>query len=231
MIPDPWQGEALRLYRRYQFEIVEACGLCPWAEPARLHDKVREKVLVQQDGESFEPSLEAITAWAADPTVEVGLLIYPRVKLGRRPFEDFVTALRNTDAARYEVGRIPFAMAAFHPDADANMTEAERLIPFLRRTPDPTLQLVRGSVLERVRSGTPQGTQFMDVQSLGALVLPTEPAAIPLRERIARTNLATTERMGLPELTRRLDDICRDREETYRALEAATVPEEGTAGL
>ncbi len=104
--------------------------------------------------------------------------------------------------------------AAFHPDAEPDTDEPERLIPFLRRTPDPTIQLVRASVLDRVRAGTPQGTQFVDVSDLDANL----EYAVPLRERIARVNLATAERMGVAELKRRMDAIVEDRHATYEKL-------------
>jgi hypothetical protein len=126
--------------------------------------------------------------------------------------------VRDAEAERRGPGNNPFVLAAFHPDAKPDLSDPERLIPFLRRTPDATMQLVRGSVLDRVRSGTPQGTQFFSMGAFdpSAFVAP----APPLRERIARTNLATTERMGLDELTRRLDDIRHDRDESYRALQS-----------
>ncbi len=104
--------------------------------------------------------------------------------------------------------------AAFHPDAAPDTTHAERLIPFLRRTPDPSIQLVRASALERVRAGSPEGTQFVDAAALDLRAV----YPLPLRERIARANLATAQRIGIGELTRRLDEILRDRQETYAAL-------------
>ena len=42
----------------------------------------------------------------------------------------------------------------------------------------------------------------------------------PLRERIAKTNLATARRVGLDVIKGCLDDIRRDRDETYGALAA-----------
>jgi hypothetical protein len=116
--------------------------------------------------------------------------------------------------ARHALGEIPFVMAAFHPDASPDLAGAERLIPFLRRTPDPTLQLLRTTEVERVRSGSPQGTQFFDASVHDAF---TE-SPPPLRERIARANLATAQRLGIDELTRRLDEIRRDRDDAYRSL-------------
>ena len=68
--------EAIRLYRRYQAEIVEALNLCPWAERARLEGRVRETVLFCTTLDE-EPTLDAIDSLARDPAVEIGLLLFP----------------------------------------------------------------------------------------------------------------------------------------------------------
>jgi hypothetical protein len=212
---EAWVREATRVSRRYRVEIVEKCGLCPWAERARVDDRVGERVLLQTDGASIDPSVDAIADLAADPRVLVAFLIYPRLPLSRSGFEAFTGRVRVADAARHALGEIPFVMAAFHPEAEPDLAGAERLIPFLRRSPDPTLQLLRTTEVERVRSGSPQGTQFYDASLHEGSFTESPP---PLRERIARANLATAQRMGIDELTRRLDAIRRDRDEAYRSL-------------
>jgi hypothetical protein len=215
-----WTQEALRLYRRYQLEIVEACGLCPWAERARVGGTFRERILLQTDVHATEPSVAAIESLIADEGADVAVFVYPRLRLGRLAFERFVTQVRDADAARHPLGGIPFVFAAFHPDALPDTSDAERLIPFLRRTPDPTIQLLRSTLLDRVRSATPQGTQFVDIRALETMSVDAADAPLPLRQRIARANQATVERMGLAEMTRRLDAIVEDRKRAYRALES-----------
>lgn len=213
--------EAMRLHDRYQVEIVEACGLCPWAEKSRLDGHVRQFVLFETDPTCVETSLAVMAALAAD--VEVAFLIYPVLDLGRLDFEAFASRVRTADAATHEIGQIPFVSAAFHPEAEADVSQAERLIPFLRRTPDPTIQLIRGSILEHVRGPTPQGTQFIDMESHDMFAAKTAPVATPsLRERIAKTNLATTLRLGVQEISRRMDDIRRDRDEAYGRVQGAS---------
>ena len=217
-VQDRWTREAVRLHRRYQTEIVEAYRLCPWAERAIADGRVREAVILQDGSGAVEPSLAAIDSWIDDPTADVAFAIYPRLALGRQEFHDFAARLRNADTARHELGAVPFVFAAFHPEADADTADPERLIPFLRRTPDPTLQFLRASALDGIRAGASQGTQFLDIASLDAILSGT--AQPPLRERVARANLATAERCGIAALRRHLDDIRRDRDETYRALAA-----------
>jgi hypothetical protein len=216
-----WIQEAERLYRRYQLEIVEACGLCPWAERARVSGRFRTRVLLQTDLRGTEAATLAIDELMVDPRAEVAVLVYPRLRLGRLEFERFVAEVREADAKRHELGCIPYVLAAFHPDAAPDASDAERLIPFLRRTPDPTIQLLRSDVLERVRSATPQGTQFFDVRTLELLDADVKEPAVSLRQRIARTNLATVERLGVGEMSRRMEAIVLDRRGTYRELEGA----------
>jgi hypothetical protein len=213
---EPWQREACRLHERYLVEIVEACGLCPWAERARLQGRTTTAVLLQVDDAAFEPCLAALDEWAADTRLDIGFLVLPRLPLGRLDFDRFVARLQAIYAGRLPPGQTPFALAAFHPDAAPIVDDAERLIPFLRRTPDPCIQVVRMSTLKRVRGSTPEGTQFIDVASLEASLL--REAVVPLRQRIARTNLDTVRRMGVAQFAACVEDIQRDRDRTYAAL-------------
>lgn len=205
--------EALRVYRRYSTEVVEGLNLCPWAERARRDGHVRERVLLSE-GNSFDDSLAALSELAADEAVEIGLLIYPRISCGRLAFDRFVADLRRADEARHEVGKIPFATAAFHPDAEHD-DEPERLIPYLRRTPDPTIQCVRTSVLDRVRANTSQGTGYVDLSKVSVDELLAQRDKPSLREGIARANHATVRSMGRAAFDDIIADILRDRNDSY----------------
>lgn len=217
-LDEHWQREAERLHRRYVVEIVEACGLCPWAEGARLQGRTTSTVLLHADDAGLEPCIALLDAWAAQPRVDIGFLIFPRMAGGRVAFDEFVARLRSTEAARRPPGEPAFALAAFHPDAAADLNDADRLVPFLRRSPDPSIQAVRLSMLKRVRNTAPaDGTQFLDMARLEALF--DEAGAVPtLRERIAWANRDTVRRMGLEEFAARVEDIHRDRERTYASL-------------
>lgn len=211
------ESETLRINRRYMVEVVEHFVLCPWAARSRLDGHVAECVFQQESSEDFTPSLARISELAARPAIEVALFIYPCLALGRLDFEHFARRLRALDHDRHAVGRVPFAMAAFHPDAEPQLDDPERLIPFLRRTPYPTLQLVRTSALERVRGGEVEGTAFLDLDVHG-FPPRLEPAAVPLRERIARTNLKTVLAEGLETVRAAMEAIFRDRDETDARL-------------
>lgn len=222
MTDEALSREAIRIYRRYQTEVVEALNLCPWAERSRIEGHVREWVLTGAEPD-ITSSLAAIGELDRDPQVDVGLLLYPRVAWGRRAFDAFVARLVRADAAMHSERRASFALAAFHPEAAADLTDPERLIPFVRRTPDPTVQLIRIDSLESVREGFFEGTQFVDVHLIAAKGL-TRADTLPLRERIARANRRTVERLGVDALERRFAEIQADRAAAYAAARVTVEP-------
>jgi hypothetical protein len=211
--------EALRVYRRYALEVVEGFELCPWAAYARRDGRVAEHVILAENQGNPAQSLELVARLVGEHKTEIALFIYPDLELDRLGFESFVRTLRERDAARYEVGEIPFAMAAFHPDARADLGDADRLIPFLRRTPDPTIQLVRQSALDRVRGSSQEGTAFFDLATLGVQPLPQK-EPLSLRQRIGQANLETAREVGVETLEKVLLDIRRDRDEAYARLQS-----------
>lgn len=213
---DAWVREATRLHQRYMLEIVEHYGLCPWATRARVGDHLRVEVCLQPDDTSLEPALAGLERWRVDSAMEVGFLLFPRLPLPRSDFDRFVGAIRTAESGRHELGSAPFAMVGFHPEAAPVLDDAERLIPFLRRTPDPCIQVVRIDVLDRVRGTVPEGTQFVDLALLEAAA--AKPPELSVRERVGRTNLQTLRRIGVDEVRDRMDAIRLDRHTTYAKL-------------
>jgi len=212
-----FRNEALRVYRRYMIEVVEGFTLCPWAAAARRDGHVVEAVILAENKAEPQQSLTLLESLKSELATDIALFIYPDLELDRLGFESFVRTLRERDAARHEVGTIPFAMAAFHPDARPDLNEPERLIPFLRRTPDPTIQVVRCSALDRVRGNSQEGTSFFDLADLGTLPLPQK-EPISLRQRIAQANLETAREVGIETLEALFQDIRRDRDESYARI-------------
>ena len=208
------RDEALRVYRRYMLEVVEGFTLCPWAAAARRDGHVVEAVILAENQADPQQSLTLLESLKDRLETDIALFIYPDLELDRLGFESFVRTVRERDAARHELGTIPFAMAAFHPDARPDLKEPERLIPFLRRTPDPTIQLVRCTALERVRGNSQEGTSFFDLSNLGTLPLPQK-EPVSLRQRIAQANLDTALEVGVDTLEALFQDIRRDRDESY----------------
>ncbi len=213
-------AEVERIYLRYASEVVEALGLCPWAARARREGRVRLHVVLGE-GADLDAAFEALESLRDEARVDVGLLIFPRLAADRRAFADFAERLRVIDArgGARPVDR-SFALAPFHPDADADLATAARLTPFIRRSPDPTIQCVRESALEAVRGEADQGTVFFDGRRPDlARYLRSRPAPA-LHERVADLNLHTVERVGVDQVEAILADIRRDRDRTYAAFAA-----------
>jgi hypothetical protein len=209
----------LAVYDLYARGVVERFNFCPWARSAREGGQVTLRVISSEKRDDFSESLTALEALhrASSPT-EIALFIYPLLDLDRLGFEDHVRQLRALAESAAEP-LSDYAMAAFHPAAAADLRHPDRLVPFVRRTPDPTLQLVRKSTISGIK-GLVQGTQFLDVSELSLDAIRAFSAAPtkPLRDRIAEQNLATVERLGTSAIEAVYDDIAREREAGHERL-------------
>ena len=99
-------------------------------------------------------------------------------------FEKLVAAARERMRARHGSGDTPFYCVPFHSDFAEDLRDEHRAVRFIRRSPDPTVQLVRAAAL--------RATRGMD---------PSVP--LSMSDRIARANLDTLRREG-PERLREL---------------------------
>ena len=196
---DALTGEALRLNTRYLDEVVLAWDLCPWAGKAFAAGQVRQGVRLDA-APTPEDVLPFLDACAAAPELAIGLLIFPRLVTRAAAFDEFADRVRRADHARRpDAATSPpaptFLIAAFHPGAPDAFTTPPQLVSFVRRTPDPTLQLVRASVLRRA---TGEGPRVSD--------------------DVTRRNFETVTGRGPAALDAVLRDIRRDRDETYARL-------------
>jgi hypothetical protein len=215
------RAEVLRVHARYVSEVVEALGFCPWAAVARRQGRVRT-VAILGESPTLESVLEDLRALERDDNTDIGLLVLPEVVIGRVEFQHFAARVR----AGYESVRAAdgFAIADFHPDAAPDLASPARLVPFIRRSPDPTLQLVRRSTLDAARRGEPSGTKFVDADSLAQSLEPLPPENEPVHARLARENLDLVQHLGVEHVTAVLDDIQRDRDLSYQRLGIAPPP-------
>jgi hypothetical protein len=207
--------ECERLQQRYAVEIVEAFGLCPYAERARLDGRSAD-VVIADEAPTDERVLEAVRALGADERVEVAFAIFPRLRIERLALAAWVERLRH--AHQSEAGGLVMTMEGFHPDAPPDLSTAGRLVPFLRRTPVPTIQLTRLSSLNRVRRSGPSGTGFVDVASIDLKAFLATPPAESVSERIAENNRDKVREVGIAAIEAVLDDIFRDRDVTFARL-------------
>jgi hypothetical protein len=198
-------GEALRLSTRYVDEVVVAWNLCPWADKAFTSGQVRQRVQLDE-APAPEDVLPFLDACDAASDVAIGLLIFPRLETRAAAFDAFAERVRRADHARRpDAATTPpapaFLIAAFHPAAPATFATAPQLVSFVRRTPDPTLQLVRTSVLRRA---TGEGPRVSD--------------------DVTRRNFEAVNARGAHALDAVLRDIRRDRDESYARLGMTIAP-------
>jgi hypothetical protein len=103
-----------------------------------------------------------------------------------------------------------------------------------RRTPDPSIQFVRISVLARMRARDPKETTYVAPDELDGFIKRLSEAPLeqrlPLHERIARANLETVRERGVAYVRGLLDAILRERDERYAALGEATRRRERATG-
>lgn len=212
--------EALRLCDRYVNEIVLAFGLCPWAEGVVRSGALGRWVLPAPDP-SPRDCLAAIDAWTmtsvapagegdpaatgprpegSRPEVEVGFVILPRRAGSRGSFDSFAEAVRRVDRARRAPGEaVPFVIAAFHPEGARTFTAPPQLVSFLRRTPDPTLQLVRADLLDRVKTVAPAVSDQIAVRNFATLADAAATARFEDVVHLIRADRdAAYARLGLP---------------------------------
>jgi hypothetical protein len=209
--------EALRLNERYLVEVVEAFDFCPYARGARQEGEVERRVVLPADEEAaVVECVEAIAAIEARAQSVIGLLILPRLAIDAEAFDRFVNRVRERDQKRR---RPPFALAAFHPEGRYGTDTPEKLVMLLRRSPDPTIQLVRFSALEGVKGARPSNKKFLFHFHAGALAELERRAEVRTpSEKIAQNNFATVSREGEGRVRAIIDDIIADRERTYARL-------------
>jgi hypothetical protein len=216
LVREALRREALRLNDRYVREVVLAFGLCPWADGVLRAGGLARHVLPGRDPAPAD-CLPIIDEWsgagAAGGTpnegdsgaracergapIGIGFIILPLRAGSSGSFDSFAEAVRRADRARRPRERpSPFVIAAFHPEGAQRFEGPHQLVSFLRRTPDPLLQLVRAELLDRVQTASPG-----------------------VSEQIAARNFAT---LRDPAATARFDavvrDIRADRDRTYAAI-------------
>jgi hypothetical protein len=208
--------EARRIHERYQREIVEAFVFCPFAAKSR-DDGVAAQVFRLNGPPSLDDALDDVRALGRDRGVEVAFLVYPRWRIDRPGLSRFVEVLRS--AHQSDVGGLVMTMEGFHPDAAPDLTSPGSLVPFLRRTADPTIQLTRLSVLDAVRASTGGTKKYVDPTTIDVAALLAGPAPRSLHQRISEANHRTVTEHGVAAIARIYDDIRRDCEVSYARAE------------
>jgi hypothetical protein len=200
--------EVRRLLDRYIVEVVEAYDLCPWSRSARLGGEVGIDVLWGT------PTLD-MWATCADALLATGVRVAMVVAPELACTSSELRAIRDDVSSRVKnVG-----VAHFHPDAPLELASPPRLVPFLRRSPDPLLQLVPLELLDSLRTGT----QVVSESTLQAQML-AGTAPVPrddVGDLIAVANHTRVTRDAVA-IQATLEDIRADRERSYARVKIST---------
>jgi len=194
-------SEVRRILDRYIVEVVEHYDLCPWARPARLAGEVGIEVLWGEPA----PAVWIAAAHSAlgQPGARIAMVVAPESAMTpgelRSVRGDVTTGVPGTGVAH------------FHPEAEADLASPARLVPFLRRSPDPLLQIVPLALLESIRGTNVVPDALLQAQMLGG----TAPAMRgDVADMIAEAN-HTRVSAELAAVTATLDAIAADRRESY----------------
>lgn len=205
---------ALKFNDLYVENIVEGHNLCPYAREARRRDEAVRSVHFQATSD-LDALLESFCAIARRPQLVVAQVIVPGLSVGPQDWIDFchrVTRLGHDRLGGPEV----MANAALHPGLAFHQRSPYALIPLFRRAPDPTIQWVRLTELERLYEGRAKGSTFVDpaeiVQFLQGKVTKS------LYDRIAEANRQTAERIGVAALEADLGALHARATEEYRQI-------------
>lgn len=201
---DRREAEVFRLLTRYLVEVVERWDLCPWARNARQRGEVGMEVVWGT------PTRDAWVAAAqrqlARPGVQVAMIVAPELGIDRIDLHD----VRNNVSTAVEIAGV----AEFHPDAEIDLVSPSRLVPFIRRSPDPLLQLVPLAILDAIRGAPPAVDRVDQIRMLGGQAKPMKRDA---GDRIADANHAAISATR-DEVIATLDDIAADRVRSYAAV-------------
>jgi hypothetical protein len=206
---DGFVEEVLRINERYLVEFVERFGICPFAAATRTGGALHRRV-VESAAVSAAQLVPLVDEAAATPA-SIALLILPRYPGSPDALDTLCNELRRLVEAR---GPAVFALAPFHPDAPYSTASPRQLVLFFRRSPDPTLQLVRFSVLDEARRAAPSGKFLMPFTAQAFRELERR-VDRSLSDRIAGDNHARVITDGIEPIRAVLDDIRADRARSY----------------
>ncbi len=187
---------------RYLREVVEEHNLCPYARPARENGMIRTQLLRGPDvAAALLAAIDGLQR--ADPSqFDAALVVAPEYPGTAMQWERLTRDANEQVAAALQRHGLEPSMysVAFHPGLTFGTESAERLVGLLRHTPDPTVQLVRRTLVDRIR-GTRGEACYLDVSELetpeqALAALEAMHSGISVAQQIARANFATWKRLA-----------------------------------
>ncbi len=142
---------ALARNDRYLREFIEELAICPYARTCREAGRLHREVLLHT-----EPQTEALVARILELSrgscddFEVALLILPNLRMSAWDFDRFVRGVQRSYQKQRSEDSGTLFVVAFHPDFDMRLDNADVAVRFMRKSPDPTIQLVRPEAIARL---------------------------------------------------------------------------------
>lgn len=155
-------AEALRRNDRYLLEFIEGFGICPFARGCRESGRLYREVLL-----TSTPDVSTVTRKILDlgkqlsQDIEIALLLFPRLVIEPLEFERLIRDVQQQEK-KLRSGPPDFFIVAFHPELPGTFRNAHTAVRFMRRSPDPTIQLVRPGAIERARAGAREPERLSD---------------------------------------------------------------------
>ncbi|MCE9580149.1 MAG: DUF1415 domain-containing protein [Deltaproteobacteria bacterium] len=201
MDPTAIERAARGLLDRYLVEIVERFELCPWARPARERGELHVEILVAPAHQAADV-VAAIARIVDDPRASLGMVVFAASAMTNRELVELRDAGMRRDVA----------IAHFHPDGQGDLVTPARLVPCLRRSPDPMLQVVRWSALEAARRVPPPPDRATQLQWLAGQGAPPPPSIV---DAIEAANHRTISAVGLEGFEAAIAELARARAIAY----------------
>jgi hypothetical protein len=199
-------AEVRRVLDRYLIEVVESWNLCPWARGTRQNDELRLEICWGPTCE-IDTACELVRQGFAACSAKVVMLVCPELRGDHR----VLTRLRDGVARQLP----DTGVAAFGPAGTLDLRSPGQLVPLLRRSPDPMLQLMPFSILDPIRS---QVQPLRLTEQLCALTGQSSPPPPSVAEAIALRNHAAVIADHAQRLLFVLADIAADRARSYARL-------------
>ncbi len=141
---------------RYLLEFIEALAICPYARTCRETGRLHREVLLDKEPDAQKVAARIVELSRegppeAEPKIDVGLLLFPRLRLTAMEFERFRGEVQRQYQSQTGKQPVAFFVVSFHPELNIQLHNPDVAVRFMRRSPDPTLQLVRPEAIERVR--------------------------------------------------------------------------------
>lgn len=136
---------------RYLREFIEALAICPYARTCRETGRLHREVLLHKTPDAdalVQRILDLSTPEHAE--IEVGLLILPNLALSATDFDRFVRGVQRSYQQKRPAGVSGYFVVAFHPENDMRLDNPDVAVRFMRRSPDPTIQIVRPEAIARL---------------------------------------------------------------------------------